>query len=40
MDPQMAKYTKDLEQENLRLKKLVTDQALSMEILKEAARPN
>ena len=40
MDPQMAKYTKDLEQENLRLKKLVADQALSMEILKEAARPN
>ena len=40
MAPQMAKYTKDLEQENLRLKKLVSDQALSMEILKEAARPN
>lgn len=40
MDPQMARYTKDLEQENLRLKKLVADQALSMEILKEAARPN
>ena len=40
MDPQMARYTKDLEQENLRLKKLVADQALSMEILKAAARPN
>ena len=40
MDPQMARYTKDLEPENLRLKKLVADQALSMEILKEAARPN
>ena len=40
MDPQMAKYTKDLEQENLRLKRLVADQALSMQILKEAARPN
>lgn len=40
MDPQMARYTKDLEKENLRLKKLVADQALSMEILKEAARPN
>ena len=40
MDPQMAKYTKDLEKENLHLKKLVADQALSMEILKEAARPN
>ena len=40
MDPHMARYTKDLEQENLRLKKLVADQALSMEILKEAARPN
>ena len=40
MDPQMAKYTKDLEQENLRLKRLVADQALSMQILKEPARPN
>ena len=40
MDPQMARYTKDLEKENFRLKKLVADQALSMEILKEAARPN
>jgi hypothetical protein len=29
-----------LEQENLRLKKLVADQALSMVILKETARPN
>ena len=40
MDPQMAKYTKELEEENRRLKKLVADQALSMDILKEAARPN
>ena len=40
MDPQMAKYLKDLERENTRLKKLVADQALDMLILKEAARPN
>ena len=40
MDPQMAKYLKDLEKENARLKKLVADQALDMLILKEAARPN
>lgn len=36
----MAKYLKDLEKENTRLKKLVADQALDMLILKEAARPN
>lgn len=40
MEPRMAKYTKDLEKENGRLKKLVADQALDMLILKEAARPN
>ena len=40
MDPKMAKYMKDLEKENGRLKKLVADQALDMLILKEAARPN
>ena len=40
MEPQMAKYMKDLEKENGRLKKLVADQALDMLILKEAARPN
>jgi len=31
---------KSLEKENSRLKKLVADQALDMEILKEAARGN
>ena len=36
----MAKQLKALEKENVRLKKLVADQALGMVILKEAARPN
>ena len=40
MDPQMAKQLKAMEQENGRLKKLVADQALDIQILKEAARPN
>ena len=40
MDPQMAKQLKELEKENARLKRLVANQALDMEILKEAARPN
>jgi len=40
MEPQMARYLKELEKENGRLKKLVADQALDMLILKEAARPN
>ena len=40
MDPQMAKQFKDLEKENSRLKKLVADQALDIQILKEASRPN
>lgn len=40
MDPLMAKQLKDLEKENSRLKKLVADQALDNQILKEAARPN
>ena len=40
MDPQMAKHMKELEKENARLKRLVANQALDMEILKEAARPN
>ncbi|MDP6107095.1 MAG: hypothetical protein QGI33_01510 [Candidatus Brocadiia bacterium] len=31
---------KALEKENARLKRLVADQALDMQILKEAARPN
>jgi len=40
MDPQMAKQMKEMEKENARLKKLVADQALDIQILKEAARPN
>jgi transposase len=40
MDPAMARQLKDLEKENTRLKKLVADQALDIQILKEAARPN
>ncbi len=39
MDPQMAKQMKELEKENTRLKKLVADQALDNQILKEASRP-
>ena len=40
MQPVMVKQLKSLEKENSRLKKLVADQALDMEILKEAARGN
>jgi transposase-like protein len=40
MQPEMAKELKALEKENARLKKLVAEQALDMEILKEAARGN
>jgi len=40
MDPQMAKQLKALEKENAQLKKLVADQALDIQILKEASRPN
>ena len=40
MDPAMAKQLKEMEKENARLKKLVADQALDIQILKEAARPN
>ena len=40
MEPTMAKELKALQQENARLKKLVANQALDMEILREAARPN
>lgn len=35
-----ARRLKELEQENARLKRLVADQALDIQILKEAARPN
>ena len=40
MAPEMTKELKALQQENARLKKLVANQALDMEILKEAAQGN
>jgi putative transposase len=40
MQPEMAKQLKALEKENVRLKKMVAEQALDMEILKEAAKGN
>ncbi len=40
MDPVMAKQMKEMEKENTRLKKLVADQALDIQILREASRPN
>ena len=40
MQPEMAKELKTLQKENFRLKKLVADQALDMEILKEASKGN
>ena len=40
MQPEMAKQLKTLEKENARLKKVVAEQALDMEILKEAAKGN
>ena len=40
MAPEMAKQLKALEKENGRLKRLVADQALDLQILKEASRPN
>ena len=40
MQPVMVKQLKSLEKENSRLKKLVADEALDMEILKEAAKGN
>ncbi len=40
MAPEMIKQLKALEKENTRLKKLVANQALDMEILKEAAKGN
>ena len=40
MQPVMVKQLKSLEKENSRLKKLAADQALDMEILKEAAKGN
>jgi transposase len=40
MKPELAKQLKTLEKENARLKKMVAEQALDMEILKEAAKGN
>jgi putative transposase len=40
MQPEMAKQLKALQKENARLKKMVADQALDMDILKEAAKGN
>lgn len=40
MAPAMAKELKSLQQENARLKRLVANQALDMEILREAAKGN
>ena len=40
MQPAMAKQLKALQKENFRLKKVVVDQVLDMEILREAAQGN
>ncbi len=40
MQPEMAKQLKALQKENARLKKMVAEQALDMEILKEDSRGN
>ena len=40
MNPAETKRLKELEKENARLKKLVADQALDIQILKEASRKN
>ena len=40
MAPDMAKELKALQKENARLKKLVANQALDMEILREASKGN
>lgn len=40
MAPNLAKQMRSLEKENARLKRLVANQALDMEILKEAAKGN
>ena len=40
MQPDMVKELKTLQKENARLKRMVANQALDMEILKEAARGN
>ena len=40
LQPEMAKELKALQKENTRLKKMVAEQALDMEIPKEAAQGN
>ena len=40
MAPEMVKQLKALQKENARLKRMVADQALDMEILKEASKGN
>jgi putative transposase len=40
MNPNETKRLKELEKENARFKKLVADQALNIQILKEASRKN
>ena len=40
IQPEMVKQLKTLEKENARLKKMVAEQALDMDILKEAAKGN
>ena len=40
MEPEMARQLQELQKENARLKKLVAEQALDMEILREAAKGN
>ena len=40
MQPEMAKELKALQKENVRLKKMVAEQALDMEIMTEAAQGN
>ena len=40
MQPEMAKELKTLQKENARLKKMVVEQPLDMEILKEAVKVN
>ena len=40
MKPELAKQLKTLEKENARLKKMVAEEALDMEIIKEAAKGN
>jgi len=40
MDPKMAKQLREIQKENVRLKKLVANYASEMLIVKEAGRPN